>query len=513
MSLAPSRTGNADLHDHASGTSALLLSITALIVSIIWQAHLGPGSDVSWLITLCERILGGARLYVDVVETNPPFTVWLYMPAVYLADFLGLTPEYVVRGYAYAVCLVGLGLAGFIIRRGRLPESPRLHALAPACLALLVIFPGNSFTQREIFGVALLLPLLALMAWRATANRACEPDWWLAIVAGLCGSVIVLVKPYYAVVVVAPALAIAWKKRSIKSLFSIEYWVICLVCIVYLASVFLFQPEFIYDIYPILADTYMQAKDCMGVVLKYGAAYLVSFYILHLLRPGLRLTPLVTILVIASLAAIVPLVYQGKGWPYHAYPAVVLMLLALLCRLAQPAVGADPVRGRAVPRILLVAAIAVNWLPFAKAQTPGPELVSAILAATDRPSVAVIGSGVETGHPLTRMVGGRWISAYCSDWLGGIAYSFSRTKRAENDGPDADRYEKMTQRYLDLKAKEFEAAKPDLVFLQRADETWNRHVFQQAAFSTFMQDYRFLVEDKATRVYIRNGYVKDSSAD
>ena len=47
------------------------------------------------------------------------------------------------------------------------PKGRALFRLAPAFYALLVIMPGNAFSQREHIAMAFFLPLLALTAWRA----------------------------------------------------------------------------------------------------------------------------------------------------------------------------------------------------------------------------------------------------------------------------------------------------------------------------------------------------------
>ena len=60
--------------------------------------------------------------------------------------------EYLVHGYAYAICLRA-GLAALIARRADFPEDPKLYALMPAFLALLVLLHANSFSEREQFGV------------------------------------------------------------------------------------------------------------------------------------------------------------------------------------------------------------------------------------------------------------------------------------------------------------------------------------------------------------------------
>ena len=485
--------------------------MVVLAIAVPWQMRWGVNPDTSWIITLSERVLAGDRLYIDVIETNPPFTLWLYLPAVYLANLLGVVPEYLVYAYSYALCIFGLWFASFVAHRARFPENPGLYMLLPAFLALLVLFPGNSFSERENLGVALLLPLLVLMAWRASNDRSSEPQWWLAALAGLSGSMMVLVKPYYAVMILAPALYVAWRQRSIRSLFAIEYWLIGVSCLTYLAAVLWLYPEFMRDLYPDIADTYMRYKQYVPVLRTYGGVYVVSICFLMLLRTGRALSPLVMVLAIASVAGIVPLIYQGKGWAYHAYPAVVLMLAAIVCRAVERSSAPGAARLDIVQKILLATVLAVNWLPFKYAGKPGADFVASLRAAVDHPTIGLIGAGIESGHPLTRMIEGRWISAYCSDWLGGFAALFAQVERAQGDTAEAARLEALERNFLDAKIRELEAAKPDLMIVQKADTFWIARVMQRDDFSSFMNDYRVLSEDETIRVYLRKGSGKIAS--
>ncbi|EBU8132117.1 hypothetical protein DLM20_25530, partial [Salmonella enterica subsp. enterica serovar Java] len=70
-------------------TNPLVLSAIILAIAPFWQLRFGVNGDASWIITMCERVLAGDRLYVDLIETNPPFTIWMFMPAVLLARMLG----------------------------------------------------------------------------------------------------------------------------------------------------------------------------------------------------------------------------------------------------------------------------------------------------------------------------------------------------------------------------------------------------------------------------------------
>ncbi len=491
----------------------LVLAVAVLVVAVPWQLRWGVVPDTSWLITLCERMLAGDRLYVDLIETNPPFSVWLYMPPVYIANLLGVEPEYLACAYSYGLCVFGLWFAGVIAQRARFAENPALYRLTPVFLALLVLFPGNSFSEREHLGIALLLPLLVLMAWRAGDDRPSEPQWWLAALAGLSGSVMVLVKPYYAVMILAPALYVAWRRRSIRPLFAIEYWVIGIACVVYLAAVLRFYPEFIRDIFPNLADTYMRYKEYTRVLYVYGASYLVSICLFALLRRGRPVSTLVAILVVASVAGIIPLIYQAKGWSYHAYPAVALILAAIVCRMAERSSAPGAVRADMARKILLAAVVAVSWLPFKNTEKPEAALVASIRAVTDHPSVGLIGQGIQAGHPLTRMIDGRWISAYCSDWFGAFAVIFAHQEREAGNLAEATRLEAIEHSFIEAKLRELNGAKPELMILQKVDLFWAPYIMARHDFASFMNGYRLLAEDETVRVYLRKDSGRVASSD
>ncbi|WP_027053844.1 hypothetical protein [Mesorhizobium erdmanii] len=501
-------SGTVGLAEREQQRRTMVLCLLVLAAALPWQVRWGVIPDTSWAITMCERMLAGMRLYVDLFEVNPPFTPWMFLPAVALAHTLGLSPEVVIHVYVYAICLLGLGFAALIVRMAGFAEKRALFSMLPLFLALLVIFPGNAFSEREHLGVALLLPLLVMMAWRAAPTGGRAPSLLVAVLAGVCGSVLVLVKPYYALVVLAPALYVAWRRRSVWMLFAIEYWVIGLVCIAYLVAVLYFYPQFLEIIYPVLADTYMRLRVLQAVLLKYGPAYLVALYMLRFLRPGLALSPLVTVFVLASLASTVPLVYQAKGWPYHAFPALSLMAAALLLRATQLDPTGQSPSGMAMGtahKLLLAITIAANAIPFLPTQKPDAGLVATINDAVEHPTVALIGSDIAAGHPLTRMVGGSWISIYCSDWLGTFATYFSQVEARNGNQAGAERYTQIANRYIDGKLAELETAKPSLIVVQKGDTLWTARLFGRSEIVRFMQDYHQIAEDDAVKVLLRNG--------
>ena len=73
------------------GPPAIIAGIVA--VAWLWQSANPVHYDMSWLIVVAERWLDGEQLYVDLLETNPPASVFLYTPIVVIARGFGVAPE------------------------------------------------------------------------------------------------------------------------------------------------------------------------------------------------------------------------------------------------------------------------------------------------------------------------------------------------------------------------------------------------------------------------------------
>ena len=101
------------------------------------------------------------------------------------------------------------------------------------------------------------------------------------------------------------------------------------------------------------------------------------------------------------------------------------------------------------------------------------------------------------------MVGGYWISSYCSDWLGSYAHYLASIARAEGR-PGADRLAAIASGYTAFKLSELEREVPELLLVQKDDELWRGYLAQDARFIRFFNDYRLLSEDRIIAAYQRN---------
>ena len=53
--------------------------LIVFVVAVLLRQVVPLNTDVSWLLTVGERVLNGERLYSDIVEINPPMAVLSYL--------------------------------------------------------------------------------------------------------------------------------------------------------------------------------------------------------------------------------------------------------------------------------------------------------------------------------------------------------------------------------------------------------------------------------------------------
>lgn len=380
---------------------ALLLAMA--LGAIALQSLVVPiDADVSWLITVSERVLRGGRLYVDVFEVNPPASVWLYLPQVALAEMLGLRPELVIAAVTLFAALISTLATQSQIDRldEKLPRLPLLGTLG----FITMIAPGGLLAQREHYALLLALPVAAVIARIAGRD---SPNKRTLVLAGVGAGLIVVIKPHFLFVLLFPAAYAWWKSRDLRAM-AIAATAAVVVVATYAFSICLFAKAYLVAI-PMLAEVYGPMRQTtfkllIGVAIMSPIAVGAIAYVL---RPG-RLSRLAIILLLMMAGFIVAAFIQGKGYWNHALPALGLGLVAI----AVGAMSEDQPRQRRLQSTLIAAMLGAGLLWSTLIIQPPKGLVPAILrVAPPHPSMIGLGTELSIGHPAVRLVGGRWVGS------------------------------------------------------------------------------------------------------
>jgi hypothetical protein len=437
-------------------------------------------ADVSWLITVSERMLSGDRLYVDILEVNPPASVWMYVPLVWLAQAVGARPEAVVVASFVAAAL---GSVFATVRlAARFDEAPRTPWLAATLSFVALVLPMALFAQREHAALLLALPALAALALVAEGKRVSKTG---LCASGFAAGLIVVIKPPFALAIVAPAAWAMWKRRSVAP-FLLPGAAAGAAMTLYGVAVIAFTPAY-FDLLPIIAQTYAPMHNVLWKVIVGPTVFpAICLALAILARPG-RVAPLAAAWGFGSAGFVLAAILQAKNYPNHWLPGTALAIAALLYLLGRP--STEMLRRIAVGAATtsLVAGAMYQW-----AIRPDPAVRAAVLrVAPPSPSVISLSPQLATGHPLTRNVGGRWVGSRA-----GLFTAAGARFVGLKDKADRDAYREDIHSFV----VDVTRSSPDVVLVDKPSKAW---LMREPAIARTMRAYLPAAAAGDTEVWVR----------
>ena len=443
-----------------------------LFIALAWLAALAmavagrhvtlANTDVSWLLTLDEKWLDGARPYVDIVETNPPMSLYLYMPVALLGRWLGIAPERLLDALILALALASLTWSGRRAAPIIFPAGAPPAWLAPAAFATLVVMPAFCFGQREHFALLAFLPWLAVALRRAAGQAIAAGD---VVVAGIAAGLVMAIKPHFALPILMASLVAARRARAWRLVFAPENIIAAAVLIAYGVATFIAHPAFWNEIAPMLARVYVPVRVpvwrlIFGAFPVFMLEMVAAIAIIWRLRPRLPRAPWLQITSAAIVGFVLAAVIQAKGFPYHFLPAFGLIALVLL------ALGTrEPATGRAdIPLLIIALAFSAQvwrWCDIGIDLTPLGDKVAAL---KHQPRLISLAADPTVGFPLTREVGGVWVDRAESRW---IPYYAGGLAAAGADAETIAALRAIVEKDRRGFAADARARRPDIILMER----------------------------------------------
>jgi hypothetical protein len=454
-----------------------LVALGILVVASFTLQSLGVlNPDVAWINYGNSRMLAGARLYVDIVEVNPPTIYYLSMPPFWLSSVTGIASSgaYIVwvlllAALSSSICYKALDPAG----KGL--DKPHL-AMCLALALLTTVLIGESFGQREHFLIMFLSPYVFLKIARLEKYSVSHK---LSALIGVLTAIAVALKPHYvAVVITLEALQFYRQKHG---LFSSEVIVGALTGLAMAVLLMVFHPEFMSEIVALGRKAYLPyyRESTATIVNMFGlTAGLIAIYSYAERRAGF-VSP-GQVLLAASAASAVAMLLQFRGFPYQ----ILVALFFLLICSAFWIFSAKPTKAAwiAFPGIIALTLLLRLNSPLAYQATYPP------IELTPRgSSVAVFSTNIRDGFPFAPEQGLIWTSRFPSLWFMSFLFNTDRAVRMNLpiDPSDVKLANALRKQVVD----DLINAKPDRIMVRVLTDPIMRTPVDYLA--TFSKDPRF----------------------
>ena len=463
-----------------------ILIALVFVVAILLRQVVPLNTDVSWLLVIGERVLDGQRLYVDIVEINPPMAVFAYLPGIALARALGLDPGNITDGLILTLAAASLLATSRILRLSSMLDNVRWDSLAIWAAAVVTVLPMHVFGQREHIATLTFLPALAVYALRS--HREPLP-LWSALIAGIGAGITLAFKPFFAVPAILCIGLTVIRSRSWRVLFSPENVIAVGLVTIYGVCTCIFYPEYFTVIYPLVRDTYLSWSMPVSVVLFNSATMLwaIAVILILLARRERILDSAVLLTVLASLGFAFSFFLQRRGWAYHSYPMVALAMLAMGYVLtADTDIKSSLRRPATAAMSVMVAAFVVGILWFNTTIYVGP-IEGPVAGLKPRPRILVLSGEAAIGHPLVRTLHGVWVSRQENLWI----REFVRLTREKNT-IDAQADAKLNAYLAQERAwliEDFKRMPPDVVLVDNLRDSWGAWARADDEVAQLLQPY------------------------
>jgi len=306
-----------------------LVLVTVLIAYYLVMSQVPINHDTAWYFVATQKWMNGAKLYIDIMEVNPPWSFYCTIPGIYLAKFLDTS---VANGFTLSILL--LTWLSFTVTQVVILKIAKRHPLQNVLLlfgslVIVIIVSLNQFGQREHIFVLCVLPYLFFVYAELKGSVFSKSS---KIFLAILSSIGILLKPYFVFLPLLIGLISALSSREIKNLFKIEYMTMASACVAYVAFVYIVHSEYFSFLLPYAVDTYDEFKFSDAKVretLPFTLIYFIVFttIILMLFSPTLKAA---SYFGVASIGGVIIYYLQSKGFSYHGYPFYIFSWIFLL---------------------------------------------------------------------------------------------------------------------------------------------------------------------------------------
>ncbi len=474
----------------------IALGATFTFLFIYWNWPINH--DTAWYLVATRKMLDGAQLYVDIIEVNPPLNFYYTIPALLIADFLGVSDtngQYLAVALLY---LVSLLWSGAILRRVSALSALRLHLFFAFMALIYVLGAVNEIAQRDHLLVLFLSPWA--ISYLAAGNKPPSLASSAFAAAGIC------LKPFFLVFPLALFLRDVWHTRSARPFLYPHYLLMLAIGVGYVAFVKMVHPEYLDEIAPMAVHVYGAfKKTTIGVLSEQLIPIILCLTVLVSLMtiPKAR----TNIFVILAIAGFVCYLVQSTGFHYHLIPFFCFTLLGSAWLMLSSPGFIRPFAPVVMGCGLLLIGL---WQTGRYESDFTDKVVHQLQKIGPINSLMAASTTLDPGAPVALRLGIEWVSRYPHNWL----YPGAVNTLAETDcAAEAELcalLESFMNKNRNDNLEDIILHKPDVIVVDRIVErlvhdpfTWTTFMQADPRFEDVMKNYELVHTTREVDYYLR----------
>jgi len=308
----------------------VLAFIICLLPWLVQEQAKAINHDIAWLVEGASRLLEGRTMAGAVYDTNPPLSILIYIPALLFKNVTGWSLESTVL-LLTLFCAALSAAASFLILR-RWPAFDFMDAVVFVCLfgIAATVFSYPDTGQRDQLIAFALVPFTLLqlvLTYRYPRARG------LVWVVFFIGAILLMLKPNFGLL---PTILLAHRmivQKRVDIFRDPDFIALAVTTTAYLALVWFFFQDYISVIFTDVVDFYARFTQ-IGFLVRavlWGGIY--SLGLLAVFRWAQKLPEekqyLLRLLMIASLANLIPYLSMMRGFSYHILPSLICFVTGI----------------------------------------------------------------------------------------------------------------------------------------------------------------------------------------
>ena len=444
----------------------------------------------------------------DIFDVTPPTSFSIFIPGIVLARMFDLSSEAGVYIITYIIFCLSFSVFLFVDNKAKILKDSDKYIFYIFYVFLFIVYYQDVFAQREHYAVILMMPYFALIASyiNNTNNNISNP---VKYIIGAMMGIASVIKPFFVFPVFCVVLYYIYRTKDLKIIFKVENFVLAFVAIGYFLITYFYYIDYFTFFKNELLGFYSIDHMYMYIVIRlsHSISYLLLLFIVSFMKyktPFNKDRSIERVLFVASLGFYVVYLAQRKGYPYHIYPAFVLLFLCFAIHCGHALSYMISInKSRMNIGLTIIGVIFFSVFTLTEAFTtlrfvPSTyDAEQAVMKIKKHPKILSMTRDIAQGHPLARNVKGEWVGSYPDLW--GFRFVLQDTELLlilrdnYDDLPPQQRRlfelrKRVSQNQLKVMARDISERKPDIIILAK-NEIWNQFVFSDPDIEAAMKNY------------------------